>query len=94
MSGPIPIIDQFISSNNSKDESTRSSSHFDYCVEYIVKLLDDASYVLPPEHTNSSYYGRATFGYLEGFESECDCWLLHRFMEWGISLSYVEKRVL
>ena len=59
MYGPIPVIDQFISSNISKDEIP-GRSHFDYCVEYIVKLFDDASYVLPPEHTNSSYYGRAT----------------------------------
>ena len=53
MYGPIPIIDQFISSNISKDEIP-GRGHFVYCVVYIVKLFDYCSYLFTPEQTK--YY--------------------------------------
>lgn len=58
--GPCPIIDQMYPSNiNKKDIPGRS--HFDYCVDYIVNLLDEAARYLPPEQpNNSSDFGRAT----------------------------------
>ena len=58
MYGPIPIIDQFMSSNIAKNEIP-GRSHFDYCIKYIVDLLDEAKRVLP-EQTTPDFYGRAT----------------------------------
>ncbi len=57
--GPIPIMDTHTDPNIPKDEIP-GRSHFDYCVDYIVGLLDEAAEVLPNEHTNPEYYGRAT----------------------------------
>jgi hypothetical protein len=59
MFGPIPIIDEFQSSNISKNEIP-GRFHFDYCVDYIVDLLDEAVGFLPTTHSNPQYYGRAT----------------------------------
>ena len=58
MYGPIPIMDTHTDPNIPKDKIP-GRSHFDYCVEYIVRLLDEAAEVLPNEHA-PEYYGRAT----------------------------------
>lgn len=58
--GPCPIIDKVYPTNTAKDEIP-GRSHFDYCVDYIVGLLDEAAQYLPPEQpNNSAYFGRAT----------------------------------
>lgn len=57
--GPIPIIDTKQSSNISKSELP-GRSHFDYCVNYIDSLLDEASTSLPESYDDPNSYGRAT----------------------------------
>ncbi len=57
--GPVPIIDSMQSGNIAK-EDIPGRSHFDYCVKYIVDLLDEAAEGLPSEQVNTQYYGRAT----------------------------------
>lgn len=59
MYGPIPIIDEFQNSDIPKGDIP-GRYHFDYCVEYIVNLLDEAASFLPAQHSNSQYFGRAT----------------------------------
>lgn len=44
--GPIPVIEQLGDANISKNDMP-GRSHFDYCVEYIVRKLDQAAYLLP-----------------------------------------------
>lgn len=57
--GPCSIIPEKVDPNISNTEIP-GRSHFDYCVDYIVKKLDDAAYVLPPQRTNERELGRAT----------------------------------
>lgn len=57
--GPIPIVDTFIPEDTPTSQMP-GRSHFDYCVDYIVNLLDSAADVLPAKYTNTDYYGRAT----------------------------------
>lgn len=57
--GPIPIVDDLLQTNIPKDEIP-GRFHFDYCVDYIVNLLDEAIVSLPAQHSNDQYYGRAT----------------------------------
>lgn len=59
MYGPIPVVDSFISSNTLKQDFP-GRSHFDYCVDYIANLFDEAAEYLPARHSNQAYYGRAT----------------------------------
>lgn len=56
--GPCPIINEMVDPNISK-EDIPGRSHFDYCVDYIVKKLDDAASVLPPVRPEAEL-GRAT----------------------------------
>lgn len=57
--GPCPIITETVSSNVSASDLP-GRSHFDYCVDYIVKKLDDAANVLPPVRPAENQLGRAT----------------------------------
>lgn len=57
--GPIPIVDALPESDAAKEDFP-GRSHFDYCIDYICDLLDDAASSLPAMYSNSSYYGRAT----------------------------------
>lgn len=57
--GPCPIISKTVDPNvDPKDIPGRS--HFDYCIDYIVKKLDDASAVLPATRPSTNQLGRAT----------------------------------
>lgn len=56
--GPIPIIDKHISQNISINDMP-GRSHFDYCVDYICGLFDEAAKVLPATQ-NAQNFGRAT----------------------------------
>jgi hypothetical protein len=57
--GPCPISDKLLSTNISKEEIP-GRSHFDYCVDYIVGLLDEAAQSLPSVDPGPDYCGRAT----------------------------------
>ncbi len=57
--GPIPIVDGFIEADTDKTDFP-GRSHFDYCVEYICNLLDEAETSLPPVYSSTQHYGRAT----------------------------------
>lgn len=57
--GPCPIMDELPDQNLSSDQIP-GRSHFDYCVDFIVKKLDSAAKVLPPVRPNEAEYGRAT----------------------------------
>lgn len=57
--GPCPIIDELLSQNIAKSDIP-GRSHFDYCVDYIVNLLDEAATVLPDTYTLPDDFGRAT----------------------------------
>ncbi|WP_159637236.1 RagB/SusD family nutrient uptake outer membrane protein [Sphingobacterium composti Ten et al. 2007 non Yoo et al. 2007] len=57
--GPIPIVDDLLPTNIPKDQ-VPGRSHFDFCVDYIVGLLDEAMAALPAQHTNNQDFGRAT----------------------------------
>lgn len=57
--GPCPISDKLLSTNIAK-EDIPGRSHFDYCVDYIVGLLDEAAQSLPSIDPSSDYCGRAT----------------------------------
>ena len=59
MFGPCPISDKLLSSNIAK-EDIPGRSHFDYCVDYIVNLLDEAASSLPSVDPDPGYCGRAT----------------------------------
>ncbi|WP_300793329.1 RagB/SusD family nutrient uptake outer membrane protein [uncultured Bacteroides sp.] len=56
--GPIPIMDTFLPSDTPKGDFP-GRSHFDYCVNYVIDLCDEALSGLPPSYT-AAYYGRAT----------------------------------
>jgi len=56
--GPIPVIDTFMSQQTPTDQIP-GRSHFDYCVDYIVGLFDEAAQKLP-ETWDSQYFGRGT----------------------------------
>lgn len=56
--GPIPIIDSKVDPNIGNTEIP-GRSHFDYCVDWIVKKLDDAAAVLPATRETADL-GRAT----------------------------------
>lgn len=57
--GPCAIIESLVDPNITNTEIP-GRSHFDYCVDWIVKKLDDAAAVLPPTCTNERDLGRAT----------------------------------
>lgn len=57
--GPIPIIDKFMNMNTTEG-NLPGRSHFDYCVNYVVGLLDEAANELPATYSNVDYFGRAT----------------------------------
>ena len=59
MFGPCPIQDDFVSPNIAK-EDIPGRSHFDYCVDYIVGVLDEVIQVLPALPPGPDYFGRAT----------------------------------
>lgn len=56
--GPIAIMDTFLPSDTPKSEFP-GRSHFDYCVNYVVGLCDEALPGLPSSYSDA-YYGRAT----------------------------------
>lgn len=56
--GPCPLITEKVDPNISK-EQLPGRSHFDYCIDYIVKKLDDAALILPPTRDTDDL-GRAT----------------------------------
>lgn len=56
--GPIAIMDTFLPSDTPKGDFL-GRSHFDYCVNYVVGLCDEALPGLPSSYTDA-YYGRAT----------------------------------
>lgn len=66
--GPIPIMDHLMSMNTPGSQFP-GRSHFDYCVDYVVRLLDEAAYVLPPTYTNVDYFGRATSVIAKGLKA-------------------------
>ena len=47
--GPCPIIDEFVEPSTTKDQFP-GRSHYDYCVNYICNLLDEAYPDLPGEY--------------------------------------------
>lgn len=59
MFGPCPISDKLLPTNIAK-EDIPGRSHFDYCVDYIVNLLDEAAQSLPSVDPGPDYSGRAT----------------------------------
>lgn len=59
MFGPCPVLDEFVSSSIAK-ENIPGRSHFDYCVDYIVDVLDEVVQVLPAVPPGPDYFGRAT----------------------------------
>lgn len=56
--GPIPIMDTFMSQNTPTDQIP-GRSHFDYCVDYIAGLFDQAAEKLP-ETWEQEFFGRGT----------------------------------
>ena len=56
--GPCPIIDKLVDPNITNGQIP-GRSHFDYCVNYIVGLLDESAKVLPATRTTDEL-GRAT----------------------------------
>ena len=56
--GPCPLITEKVDPNITKDQLP-GRSHFDYCIDYIVKKLDDAALILPATR-NTDDLGRAT----------------------------------
>ena len=56
--GPCPIITEKVDPNITNNQIP-GRSHFDYCVDYIVKKLDDAAAILPPVRETDDL-GRAT----------------------------------
>lgn len=56
--GPCPIIDARVDQNITTDQIP-GRSHFDYCIDYIVKKLDDAAAILPAVRETDDL-GRAT----------------------------------
>ncbi|MDR2692128.1 MAG: RagB/SusD family nutrient uptake outer membrane protein [Dysgonamonadaceae bacterium] len=57
--GPCPIIPEKVDPNITNIDIP-GRSHFDYCVDYIVRKLDAAAEVLPPNRTSTQDLGRAT----------------------------------
>lgn len=54
--GPCPIIDEFVEPSTTKDQFP-GRSHYDYCVNYICNLLDEAYPDLPGEYALDNTYG-------------------------------------
>lgn len=54
--GPIPIVDEYISTSITKDKFP-GRSHFDYCVDYICNELDEAESRLPGAPRVEQEYG-------------------------------------
>lgn len=57
--GPCSIIPTKVDPNITNSEIP-GRSHFDYCVDYIVRKLEDAATVLPPNREDNRELGRAT----------------------------------
>lgn len=57
--GPIPITDSYVAMDTPTDQYN-GRFHFDYCVDWIAKLLDEAAEGLPAVRTKSEEWGRAT----------------------------------
>ena len=56
--GPIPIMDT-IQSRNTTSSDFPGRSHYDYCTDYVVRLLDEAAAKLPATYSLGQMYGRA-----------------------------------
>lgn len=56
--GPIPIVDT-LQSRNAASSDFPGRSHYDYCTDYVVRLLDEAAAVLPATYSMGQMYGRA-----------------------------------
>lgn len=56
--GPIPVMDTFMSQNTTAGEMP-GRSHFDYCVDYIVGLFDQAAQKLPATW-EPQFFGRGS----------------------------------
>lgn len=54
--GPIPIIEEFVDSSTTKDQFP-GRSHYDFCVAYICRLLDEAYPDLPGPYALDNTYG-------------------------------------
>ena len=57
--GPIPITDHYLSMDAMPNEYC-GRYHFDYCVDWIAKQLDEAANVLPAYREKADEWGRAT----------------------------------
>lgn len=57
--GPIPITDSYIDMDAAQSEY-RGRYHFDYCVDWIAKQLDEAAADLPARREKSDEWGRMT----------------------------------
>ncbi|MCI6160575.1 MAG: RagB/SusD family nutrient uptake outer membrane protein [Prevotella sp.] len=57
--GPIPITDSYVPQNTSPSQYN-GRMHFDYCVDWIAKELDEAAKDLPAKRVQSQEWGRAT----------------------------------
>ena len=56
--GPIPIMNEYADQNKPKEDFP-GRSHFDYVVDYIVNLLDEAAADLPSTYALDETWGRA-----------------------------------
>lgn len=57
--GPIPITDSYIAMD-APMSAYNGRYHFDYCVDWIAKQLDEAAEILPPVREKTDEWGRAT----------------------------------
>lgn len=57
--GPIPITDSYIAMD-APMTAYNGRYHFDYCVDWIAKQLDEAAEILPPAREKTDEWGRAT----------------------------------
>lgn len=58
MYGPIPVMDTIVS-RNELAENFAGRSHYDYCTDYVVRLLDEAADKLDASYSMGQMYGRA-----------------------------------
>lgn len=56
--GPIPIMDEMLSRSTPSSQFP-GRSHYDYCTEYVCRLLDEAAKDLPYTYSLDAFYGRA-----------------------------------
>lgn len=68
--GPIPIIDQFMPADTPKADFP-GRFHYDYCVQYITNLLDEAAVSLPVVYPNQMDFGRATSVICKAIKARC-----------------------